>query len=373
MKVLVTGGAGFIGSHVVRRLLQQNCTVTVLDNFSPQIHGGSCSLPDDVASHVQLHRGDVRSESDFTTALQGQESVIHLAAETGTGQSMYEVLRYQEVNVGGSAVLLQCVAKSKSIRTVVLASSRAVYGEGRYRCPQHQTVYPGSRRVSDMRAGRFEPLCPECGAVCQAEATPEEAPLRPASFYGLTKQMQEQSIEFWARTMGFSFIGLRYQNVFGPGQSLKNPYTGILAIFSNLARRNEPINIFEDGAESRDFVYIDDVVEATCRCALAPPAANTLFNVGSGKRVTVSAVVKAITGYFDSRSSVFVSGAFREGDIRHNFADISRIGRMIGFHPRWSFEDGLRQFLAWAESQPALESGYQNSLKEMAARGLYHE
>ena len=283
-KVLITGGAGFIGQRLARSLLKQGSSVRLLDNFSPQIHATE-TLPVDLDGHVELIKADVRDRDSMRRALTGVDSVVHLAAETGTGQSMYEIDRYFSVNVQGTATMLDLLQNedcAKSLRSVVVASSRAVYGEGAYRCETHGMVFSDQRGRALMSLGQFEPVCPDCGSPVSLLPTPESAPFRPMSMYGLTKQVQEQAVLLFARTRGISGFGLRYQNVYGPGQSLKNPYTGILAVFSNLARQNQPIEIYEDGLESRDFVYIDDVVEATVRSINYPGQFVGALNVGSG-------------------------------------------------------------------------------------------
>jgi dTDP-L-rhamnose 4-epimerase len=375
MRVLVTGGAGFIGTYLVRRLLQSGADVTILDNFSPQIHGGSCTLPADIGPHVRLIVADVQDPTAMAGAVAGQNAVVHLAAETGTGQSMYEVVRYEQVNMGGTANLLQALSsdRSKSVTKLVVASSRAIYGEGRYLSPVTGPFYPGGRSVRDMKAGRFEPMDPATGQECSALATPEDAPMSPTSFYGLTKQVQEQMCLLWGKTLGISTFALRYQNVYGPGQSLRNPYTGILAIFSNQARTNQPIRVFEDGKESRDFVHVEDVVDATTTAVMHQGLESTAINVGSGIRTTVLEVVQSIVRFFDSQSTVAVTGAFRQGDIRHCYADLERATEVLKFAPKWSFTDGVRSFLEWAREQQVETSGYASSLQEMKERGLYHE
>lgn len=375
MKVLVTGGAGFIGTHVVSRLLSAGAEVTVLDNFSPQIHGDLASLRADIAPHVRLVVADIRDQEKLATSVKGQDAIVHLAAETGTGQSMYEVVRYESVNIGGTACLMEAIAQdpARQLRRLVVASSRAVYGEGCYLSPSSGVIFPESRNPDDMRAGRFDPLDPKTGQACSPLPTPEEAPLQPSSIYGLTKQVQEQLCLLWAKTLGFSALALRYQNVFGPGQSLKNPYTGILAIFSNQARLNRPIYVFEDGKESRDFVYIEDVAAATVAAVFHEGTEITAINIGSGHGTTVLALVDEIVTFFHSSSPVSVTGAFRQGDIRHCFADLTRAKALLGFAPRCSFRDGLRQFLEWASTQEASESGYATSLREMREKGLLHE
>ncbi|HTF62325.1 MAG TPA: NAD-dependent epimerase/dehydratase family protein, partial [Edaphobacter sp.] len=262
MRILITGGAGFIGQHLTRHLLSLNHEITILDNFLEQVHAGNRALPANPGEHVKLIVGDVADPAVLKPALDGQDCVVHLAAETGTGQSMYEVSRYERTNIAGTALLYELLSKENSFRVgrIVIASSRAIYGEGTYRCERDGVVYPISRSVEEKRAGQFDTLCPQCGDACEAIPTPETAPYQPSSFYGLTKQVQEQMALMFGHVLKIPTVALRYQNVYGPGQSLQNPYTGILAIFSNLARAGRSIQVFEDGLESRDFVYIDDVV-----------------------------------------------------------------------------------------------------------------
>ncbi|HEY2120239.1 MAG TPA: NAD-dependent epimerase/dehydratase family protein [Candidatus Acidoferrum sp.] len=373
MNVLVTGGAGFIGAHLVRKLLSEGCSVSVLDNFSSQIHNDSHAASD-LAADVNLFTGDVRDHELVGRALSDQDVVVHLAAETGTGQSMYAVRQYQDVNIGGTSVLLDVLMNQSKlgVQKLLIASSRAVYGEGRYRCPNHGVLYPSERNLDQLRASQFEPLCPVCKAICTPEATGEDSPIHPLSFYGLTKSVQEQMTIMFAKTRGFDAYALRYQNVYGPGQSLSNPYTGILAIFSNVARANSEINIFEDGKESRDFIFVEDAVEATWRCIKTEVHAIELLNVGTGQQTTVMQVAHEIVRFFDSASRIKVTGAFRLGDIRHNFADISKIHQTLGFVPKVSFRDGLNQFLSWASSQDFFSSKYESSLVELRERGLLH-
>lgn len=372
MKIVITGGAGFIGTHLSRRLVAEGNEVVVLDSFSPQIHGSNRDLAKDLQGHVCLVRGDVRDREVVRKALAAADVVVHLAAETGTGQSMYEVARYSDVNIQGTAMLMDLLVNDRNLKVqkVVVASSRATYGEGRYQCSQHGIVFPGARIQEAMLHGQFEPECPICHAPCQAVPTTEDTPFSPTSFYGLTKQVQEQICLMFGRTLGISAYALRYQNVFGPGQSLKNPYTGILAVFSNLARANAPISVFEDGMESRDFVYIDDVVEATMRSLDPRLTGIGSFNVGSGLRTTVLEVAEAIQTFWKSGSSIQVTGQFRLGDIRHNVADVSLLQEKTGFTPVQNFQRGLHAFLEWASTQEVVENGYQRSLEEMKARGL---
>jgi len=373
LRVLITGGAGFIGTHLARRLLREHCEVTVLDNFHPQIHAKP-ELAADIAGLVRLVVGSVADRAVVAEALKGQDIVVHLAAETGTGQSMYAIERYESVNGLGTAILLDCLVNdaARTVNKLVVASSRAIYGEGKYSCAQHDVVYPGAREESTMLRKQFEPICPVCSRPCSVLPTDEETPPSPSSYYGLTKYLQERAVLMIAGSLNLSGFALRYQNVFGPGQSLKNPYTGILAVFSNLARRHQPINVFEDGLESRDFVYIDDVVEATWRCIDPARIGMGVFNVGSGIPTTVGQVAAGIVKHCASRSTIETTGAFRKGDIRHNIADMTRAKSALGFESRWTFDAGLQKFLHWALSEELPENQYQGSLAELKSRGLMH-
>jgi dTDP-L-rhamnose 4-epimerase len=371
--VLITGGAGFIGQRVARAMLAKGVAIRILDNFSPQIHSTNL-LPDDLANRVELVTADVRDRDSMKQALSGVTCVLHLAAETGTGQSMYEIDRYFSVNVQGTATMLDLLQNDecgKSLRSIVVASSRATYGEGAYQCATHGLVFPEQRSRASMSSGNFEPICPHCASPVTLVATPELAPFMPMSMYGLTKQVQEQAVLLFARTRGINGFALRYQNVYGPGQSLKNPYTGILAVFSNLARQNQGIEIYEDGLESRDFVYIDDVVEATVRSIEYSGHFVGALNVGSGQATSVMTVAQEIKAFFNSDSSIKVTGAFRMGDIRHNIADVAQLEKVLQFVPSVTFKDGLRNFLAWASGEaPQDKAAYLRSVDELAARGL---
>jgi dTDP-L-rhamnose 4-epimerase len=371
-KILITGGAGFIGTHLSKRLLQEGFEVRIFDSFSSQVHASNKTLHKDIAKHVELMVGDVRDLNLFKAALAGQEVVVHLAAETGTGQSMYEVERYESANIQGTAILFDHLVNdaNRTVDKVVVASSRSIYGEGKYSCSDHGFVYPGVRKQKDLLNSQFEPTCPICDKECSLVQTDEESKLHPTSFYGLTKQVQEQMTLMFARTIGISGFALRYQNVYGPGQSLNNPYTGILAIFANQARENKPINIFEDGKESRDFVYVEDVMDATLGCIKHTGNVIDTLNVGSGERTTVLNVAKEIVEFFESESEITITGNFRNGDIRHNIANLDKIRKLLNYDPKWHFKDGISQFLSWAEDQKVENNGYETSLRELREKGL---
>ena len=373
--ILITGGAGFIGSAVALKLVAQGRTVTVLDSLAEQIHGkktDDSELYGRIKDKVRFIRGTVTSRADWQEALEGQDAVIHLAAETGTGQSMYEIHKYCETNIGGTALLLDILANERhGIKKVIVAESRAIYGEGAYRCPHCGMVYPEARDEKAMLAGDFSVKCPKCGADAELVRTAEDSLVHPTSVYGITKQVQGELVHTVCKSLGIPSVSFRYQNVYGPGQSLKNPYTGILSIFSNSLRQNHDINIFEDGTESRDFVYIDDVADATILALENAECAYRAFNIGTGRAVDVMTVARCLKEFYKSESKIYVSGSFRLGDIRHNYADISLARRILGYEPKVSFEDGLRRFCEWVLTQPIEEDNYKKSLDEMREKGLY--
>ncbi|MFB3170431.1 SDR family NAD(P)-dependent oxidoreductase [Neobacillus sp. 179-C4.2 HS] len=373
--VLITGGAGFIGSSLALKLLDKGYEVTVLDNLSPQIHGEdgtSSELFLKIRDKVTFIKGDVVNSDDWRKALKGQDVVVHLAAETGTGQSMYEINKYIDVNVKGTSNLLDILTNEEhQVKKIVIAASRAIYGEGMYHCTEHGTVYPVERTEADMSKGDFEVKCPICNRNVEVMATTEETKIHPTSVYGITKQVQEQMCMVVGKSLNIPVVGYRYQNVYGPGQSLKNPYTGILSIFSTIIKNNNNINIFEDGLESRDFVFIDDIVDATILGIEKEEANFESFNVGTGVPTTVIEVANVLKEKYQSKTEIEISGNFRLGDIRHNFADLTKIQEKLGFTPKVSFEEGISKFVDWVNQQEVVEDRYQKSIEEMKKKGLY--
>jgi dTDP-L-rhamnose 4-epimerase len=375
MKIFISGGAGFIGSNLAAELISRGHSVTVLDNLHPQIHGDNpekSPLYIAIKDRVRFIRGDVRNRSDWEMALEGADAVVNYAAETGTGQSMYEVSRYTDANIGGTALMFDVLGNSKhQVKKIVVASSRAVYGEGKYLCAEHGVVYPDSRRDEDMRKGDFAVKCPVCGKDAELVKTTEDSLKHPSSLYGLTKQVQEEMTLLMGKALGIEACALRYQNVYGPGQSLSNPYTGILSIFSTRLTSDKEINIFEDGKESRDFVFIDDVVDATARALESEKSSGHVYNVGTGESVDVMTVAKTLAAEYSSNSKITVSGNYRVGDIRHNAADISAIQRDLGFNPKVGFSEGIARFAAWVKGSEIPPDRYEESLEEMRKKGLY--
>lgn len=370
--VLITGGAGFIGSKIALRLVDKGYKVRILDNLSPQIHGENAEFSLELRKKVDIIKGDVRSKEDLRKALYGMDSVIHLAAETGTGQSMYEIYKYTDVNIGGTANLLDIITNEDfAIKKVIVASSRAIYGEGKYVCSEHGEVYPLTREDKFMINRDFECKCPTCGKEVKLVPTNEQSKIHPTSIYGITKQNQEQMVLVACKAINIPAVVFRYQNVYGPGQSLSNPYTGILSIFSTIIKNGNDINIFEDGKESRDFVYIDDIADATILGLEKKEANDQVFNVGSGVATDVLTVANTLRNAYKADIGIKVSANYRLGDIRHNFADLTKVREKLGFEPKYDFKTGIVNFVNWVEAQEVFEDKYEESIRELKAKGLY--
>ncbi len=370
--ILITGGAGFIGSKLSLKLIDKGYVVTVLDNLSLQIHAEYSPLYLSIKDKVKFIKGDVRNKADWFLALDRQDVVVHLAAETGTGQSMYEIEKYVDVNIKGTAILLDILTNTQhSIKKLVIASSRSIYGEGKYHCKSCGTVYPDERKDNDMKRGDFQVKCPFCRANAELLPTDEESKIHPSSLYGITKQNQEQMVLTIGKSIGIPAVAFRYQNVYGPGQSLSNPYTGILSIFSTRIKNGNDITVFEDGLESRDFVYIDDVVDATILGIEKDEAAYEVFNVGFGERTNVLTVAEALKKEYSSHVNIIVSGNYRLGDIRDNYADLTKIKGKLGFTPKVDFENGIKRFAQWVNNQEIMMDNYDGSIEEMKLKGLF--
>lgn len=374
-RVLITGGSGFIGSSLSLSLIEKGYEITVLDNLSEQIHGKDANISqlyNRIKNKVRFVKGDVRNRQDWLKALEGQEIVVHFAAETGTGQSMYEIEKYTDVNVKGTSILLDILAnqKNNTVKKIIIASSRSIYGEGKYKCDDHGIIYPKERKESDMLQGDFNVKCSACNTNANLLATDESSKIHPSSIYGLTKQVQEEMCMIAGKSLNIPVVAFRYQNVYGPGQSLSNPYTGILSIFSTRIKNNNEINIFEDGEESRDFVYIQDVVDATILGIEKDEANYNIYNVGSGKQTSVLDVIKSLIKEYKINIDYNISGNFRLGDIRDNYADLSKIKNDLEFEPKVSFDEGIKLFCNWVSSQEVKNDTYDKSFEEMKNKGL---
>jgi len=371
VNVLVTGGAGFVGRHLVKRLVGAGYSVRVLDSLSEQVHGPSATPPPDLAGAEFVH-GDVRDADCLASVLVGVDAVVHLAAETGVGQSMYEVERYVDANDRGTACLLQELVRCQRPVRVVLASSRAVYGEGLYRCQRCGEVSPPPRNAVALRRGAWDPVCPVCGGAIDALPTHEAAGTQPGSVYAATKLAQEHLCRVLGNAYGMSPIILRYFNVYGPGQSLSNPYTGILSTFHARATHGNAIEVYEDGRESRDFVFIEDVVEATWRALLhtEDQPRGLVLNVGTGIPVSILDLARTLVHVGGWDVPVHVTGGYRVGDVRHAFADTRKATRVLEFAAATSLEEGLRRWLAWAEDRDDHDAT-DAAREHLAAHGLF--
>lgn len=366
--ILVTGGAGFIGSHLCDQLLADGHRVRVLDSLSEQVHGSDAGPPDYLSPEVEFHAGDVRDPEAMAQALEGVDAVYHFAAMVGVGQSMYCIQDYVSVNDVGTAVLLEALAKNP-VERLVVASSMSVYGEGLYRRPDGRPATPAPRTAEQLRRGDWDPATAE-GEPLEPAPTGEDKQPDLLSVYALNKYVQERACLIVARAYGMQATALRFFNVFGSRQALSNPYTGVLAIFaSRLANGRQPL-IFEDGLQRRDFVHVHDVARAARLALDAPAADGEVINVGSGRSVSVLDVADALARAM-GRNDVDpeITGRYRTGDVRHCFADISRARHLLGFEPRLSLADGLAEMLAWLEGQTAVDR-VDHATRELVARGL---
>ncbi|MBA4149783.1 MAG: SDR family NAD(P)-dependent oxidoreductase [Verrucomicrobia bacterium] len=367
-KILITGGAGFIGSHLADELLENGYTVRVLDNLSEQVHGSGAERPSYLNAEVDFMKGDVRNEYSIRHALKGMDAVYHFAAMVGVGQSMYQIADYTEVNNDGTALLLEALME-RPVEKLIVASSMSLYGEGLYRKNDGSLVSGTERSLEQLKSHDWE-LRDETGEVLNPVPTPESKQPSLASVYALSKYDQERLCLMIGRAYNIPAVALRFFNVYGTRQALSNPYTGVLAIFASRLLNNKPPLIFEDGLQQRDFVSVYDVVHA-CRCALeVPEAAGQVFNVGSGENITVRDVARRMALAVNKQNiEPEVTGEYRTGDIRHCFADISFARKVLGYNPVVTFDEGLEEFAAWLEGQVAVDHA-EKAKAELASRGL---
>jgi dTDP-L-rhamnose 4-epimerase len=368
MKVLVTGGAGFIGSHVVDALLAAGHTVRVLDSLDPQVHARP---PEYLNVEAELVVGDVRDRAAVDSCLVDVDRVVHLAAAVGVGQSMYEIERYTSVNALGAAVLLEAlVATRDRVEKAVVASSMSIYGEGLYRCEAEDAlVSPRTRAEAQLRDREWEPRCPSCGDDLQAVPTSETTPITPESIYAINKRDHEEMFVVTGRAYSMPVTALRFFNVYGPRQALSNPYTGVAAIFSSRLMNGRPPMIFEDGQQSRDFVHVSDISSAVL-AALEPGAGDgEALNVGTGLATTVLDVANVLRHELGLAIEPEVRNVFRAGDIRHCYADISRAQTLLGFEPTVAFNDGMRELVIWLAESAAVDR-VEEATTALEERGL---
>jgi len=367
--VLVTGGAGFIGSHLVETLLTRGYRVRVLDALVPQVHGEG-GQPVHVDPRAEFVRADVCDSRAVDAALEGIEFVFHEAAEVGVGQSMYEIHRYVRANDLGTSILLEAiVGRRQQIRKLVVASSMSIYGEGAYNCGACGNVFPQLRPTSQLLERRWEVECPNCGKPLTPIPTPEDKPLFPTSVYAVTKQDQEQFSLVVGRSYRIPTVALRYFNVYGPRQALSNPYTGVCAIFSaRLLNGHRPL-IFEDGEQTRDFIHISDIVNANVLALETDRADYQSVNVGTGKATSVKEICRLLAEGLGKSVEPEIVSKYREGDIRHCVADISRARALLGYEPKVDLEQGIPELLSWVREQAAKDQ-VEHATAELETRQL---
>lgn len=371
MRVLITGGAGFIGRHLARELVREGYAVRVIDNLITQVHGNNPVVEKILPNNVEFIRGDVRNREILNRALDKVEIVFHFAAQTGVGQSMYEIYEYTDCNVGGTAQLLESLARGKgTVRRLILASSRAVYGEGKYSCNGCGVVYPLPRSAEQMDRRLWEVYCPNCSAVLEPLPTDESKPVFPGSVYAISKYAQEELCMCVGRAYDIPVVILRFFNVYGSGQSLGNPYTGIMTIFATRIISGCPPLIYEDGKETRDFVHVFDVVRACILAMNSDKAVYQVVNVGSGKALSILDMACAMIREMGVTLEPEIIGKYRVGDIRHCYADIRYAEEVLRYQPQVTFEDGLREFLIWAQDQHA-EDKLAAATAELEKHGLF--
>jgi dTDP-L-rhamnose 4-epimerase len=369
MNILVTGGAGFIGSHLVDALIDRGHTVRVLDALVSQVHEAE-EPPSHLNPQAEFVRGDVCDSDVLNRALDGIDAVYHEAAEVGVGQSMYEIQKYVRANDFGTAVLLEALSERRSqIRKLIVASSMSIYGEGAYVCPTCGIKHPHLRSTSQLLERQWEFTCSKCGSELRPLPTNEDKPLFPTSVYAITKQDQEQFCLVVGRAYGIPTVALRYFNVYGTRQALSNPYTGICAIFSSRLLQDQAPMIFEDGEQTRDFIHVSDIVQANLLALEKDTANYQAINVGTGRATSVSQVAKLLTEGLGKKIEAEVVGKYREGDIRHCFADISRARKLLGYEPKVSLEQGIPELLGWVREQSATDRVAQATV-ELESRQL---
>lgn len=368
-KVLVTGGAGFIGSYVVDELIKRNYEVTIYDNLENQVHPGG-KKPDYLNRDARFIKGDVRDYDKFKKVILENEIIIHNAGAVGVAQSQYEIKKYVDVNIGGTSNLLDIVVNTKNkIEKIIVAASMSSYGEGKYYCNSCGDVRPKLRSEEQMKKGLWELYCPLCNQLVKPVQTDEHSVQNCNSIYAITKKVQEDMVLNIGRTYNIPSISLRYFNVYGPRQSLSNPYTGVAAIFlSRIKNNNRPV-VYEDGLQTRDFVSVHDIVNANILAIEKSDVNYEAFNIGSGIPISIKDIAIKLAKLCQKDIEPEITNKFRKGDVRHCYADITKARNKLGFEPKISFEDGARELIEWSSCVKA-EDKFNIALKQMEEKGL---
>ncbi len=371
-KILITGGAGFIGSHLVDLLLENGHEIIVYDNLDAQVHGKLDQPPAYLNKHIEFINGNVQDYNLFYTAIKDVEVIYHLAAAVGVGQSMYLISKYIEYNTLGTAILLDILAnKEHNVEKLIVASSMSIYGEGKYNCESCGYVFPQFRDNHDLEKGIWEYKCKNCGKELIPVPTDELKPLDSTSIYAMSKKHQEKMSLLIGDTYGIDTVALRFFNVYGSRQALSNPYTGVCAIFcSNLLAGNPPF-IFEDGLQSRDFINVKDVCQALILAMKIEGAKGNAFNVGTGIPITINNIAQILTQKINPKLKPIITNKYRAGDIRHCFADISKFKEKSGFEPKTSFKQGIEELIQWVKLQVGkVQDKSRNAFEELKNKGL---
>ncbi len=358
-KILVTGGAGFIGSYTVDNLIEKGYDVRILDNLEPQVHK---AFPPYLNKEAEFIRGDVTNPEDWKKSLKGADAVIHLAAMVGVGQSMYQPVRYGHVNTIGTSLMYETIMKMDNRpEKIIVAGSKASYGEGSYFCEEHGEVYPGLRSIEQLKKKSWEQRCPACNKHVKPVPTKESKPQQNPNIYALTKYVQEKTALDFGFALEIPTVVLRYFNVYGPRQSLNNPYTGVTAMFSSRIKNNNSPVIYEDGKQLRDFVYVEDVARAN---VIALKKGEGVYNVGSGKPISIADIANTLIKLYNSDVQIKVTQEYRKGDTRHDYSDISLIKRETGWEPRTDVKTGFKKLVEWGFSEDAVDN-FDAALKDM--------
>jgi dTDP-L-rhamnose 4-epimerase len=370
-RVLITGGAGFIGSHLADLFLEKGYEVRAYDNLDPQVHGEHAGRPAYLNGEIELVIGDVRDAASVSRALRGCDLLVHFAAAVGVGQSMYEITRYTSINTMGAAVVLEEAVRQKDhIEKMLVASSMSIYGEGLYRCRSCGEVAPGLRTAEQLARRDWEVHCPQCGLRCEPAPTPETKPLFPTSVYAVNKRDHEELFLSVGNAYDIPAVAMRFFNVYGQRQALSNPYTGVGAIFASRLLNGKPPVIFEDGGQSRDFIHVRDICLGCMAAIENENAKGEVFNLGTGRQLSVLEMGHALARELGQRSDDFIiKNQYRAGDIRHCYADVSKAARQLGFKALTAFEEGVSELCSWVASQTALDR-VDSATDELAQRGL---